>query len=290
MDQMIEQIIEYSAKYKSYSADEIEKIAGYLVGKNKFENVIPILAQPKESWYNHQYVHAAEIAKGIKDDFSLFSRLGRHLKLIEYMNVNMYANFIHHIINNGISVADIFIRGGLGEENLLAFATTGNYYRINLKDVLERVCASRPEAIVNFLERKELQTYQRFPVSAFWLSRTGYGNTKQSVFMKIMRSLSNGLNFPDIESQFNSDVAASVMVNIWQNHAEKLGEYLGNLDDGEQEYFSQVKSYNDISGQNNEQMENISNNLFRAFVFSDYKSTLSIKECRFFAQPVTAVL
>ena len=278
MDQMIQQIIDYSAKYKTYSDDDIKNIAEYLVGKNTFDRVIPILAQPKETYYSNKYKHVQEIAEGVIADPSLYIRLGRHLRLIEYMNGGMYSRLILDFMYQGkeeMSLSDIFIKGGLGEEELIAFACdNGGNQRIHLKEILETIYKTDPEAIFSFLSNKDLKTYQRFPVSAFIFGKTGFRQTKsspQSIFSKIVNAFKSNMDMSGIESQFDSDIAASIMFNIKLSHSDRLEKYIESLSKEEQTYFEKVKSYNKIDTASKDEMSNITSTLFKSFIFSDYK-------------------
>ncbi|MCL2775571.1 MAG: DUF4132 domain-containing protein, partial [Oscillospiraceae bacterium] len=268
MDQMIQQIIEYSQKYKVYSEEEIKSIAEYLVGKNTFERVIPILAQPNETYYSHYYEHVKDIADGVKKDPSLFPRLGRYLKLLEYMKSQMYTRFVAGMIDNELSVADIFIKGGLGEESLLYYAASEINYKVNLKEVLEKVYETKPNAIINYLNGKDLQTRQRFPAAAFLLGKTGTSQKKQSIFSKIF---GNSKNIDKIEEQFNSDMTASILVNLRVLHKGSLEKYLGALSAEDAKFFEHIQKSQNVNSFATDKLENISFILFRAFYFSDCK-------------------
>ena len=241
MDQMIQQIIDYSQKYKVYDESDINNIAAYLTGQNSFERVIKILAQPAETYYSNYYEHIREITDAVKKDPSLFKRLGRHLKLIEYMNPAMYSRIITGMAGEDLSLSDIFIKGEIGAENLLAFAVEINHYKIDLKQSLETVYNINPEAIVKYLNKKDLKTHQRFPVSAFLIGKIR-AKSKLSIFTKIF----NLNNTAIIEQQFNSDVIASIVSNLRilpiKNSLEKYLNALGGYFSGE-ERQSFVKIY-----------------------------------------------
>ncbi|MDR3296092.1 MAG: DUF4132 domain-containing protein [Clostridiales Family XIII bacterium] len=168
MDQMIRQISGYC---DSFSNEDKEVLASYLVGQIPLEQVKKLLSQIKTKnnfYYSGVYEDTREIAAECKKNPQLLPRLGRHMQVLALIGDKTYDRVLELLVET-LTPIQVFIESGIGIQQLLDWQ-----FRTELDEnaeILELAWQKYPADLQDFI--KNARPGQRMPALAFWCAKQG---------------------------------------------------------------------------------------------------------------------